>query len=396
MPSLLDKLRALDAEEAHAAKPAATAIRPMEHRTDSFPLGLFASGDHLQADLLETLFRCPFPKDVKREDILFLDTETTGLSGGVGTLAFEIGVGYFLPDRFCVEQYMICDYTQESEMLIALNSLMKRFSVICTFNGKSFDVPLLQSRFTMNRIRTPAIPQIHADALYPARRLWKLRLQSCSLSALEEALLDVKRDDDLPGALVPQTFFRFLEDRDFEPLSRVLDHNRQDIVSLAQLFFHMCAFIAQPETVREDTDLFSLARLYGKAGNHAAEKKCYRLLSRGSMWDAAFDSLAVQEKREGHTDRAIRLYEAMLRRGEQAPKACEALAKLYEHQKKDIATALSYTRLGLMLLSETRLTADETVQEMQKALQYRYTRLRRKMRSMQAGDKPSKENHHEH
>ena len=109
--------------------------------------------------------------------MLFLDTETTGLSGGVGTVAFQVGLGYFTPAGFAVEQFLMRDYPDEEAMLNLLAARMKRFSVLCTFNGKTFDVPLLKTRFLMHRIRDDGIPACHADVLFPARRLWKLRLK---------------------------------------------------------------------------------------------------------------------------------------------------------------------------------------------------------------------------
>lgn len=131
-------------------------------------------------------------------------------------------------------------------MLQSLSAILKRFTVICTFNGRTFDIPLLRSRFLMNRIPDSCIPAAHADALYPSRRLWKLRLHSCNLGNLEEKLLGVSREDDLPGALVPQTYFQYLKDGNFAPLEKILEHNQQDIVSLAQLFLYICYHVNHP------------------------------------------------------------------------------------------------------------------------------------------------------
>ena len=233
MPSLLNKLRMLDAEpKKPAASPPAAASHSSFHHTQAlFPISLFSDQSHATPELLKTVFGCPFPEKVEPEDVLFLDTETTGLSGGVGTVAFQIGVGYFTHSGFVVEQYLIHDYPEEAAMLQTLNALMQRFTVLCTFNGRTFDVPLLKSRFLMNRIAHPNFPEAHADVLYPARRLWKLRLKSCTLGHLEEQLLQVHREDDLPGALVPQTYFQYLKDGNFDPLQSFLDHNKQDIVT---------------------------------------------------------------------------------------------------------------------------------------------------------------------
>lgn len=384
MANLLNKLRMLDAEP---RKPVPVQCkeqieRKCHHQQAFFPVSLFSDRSYATPELLESLFGCPFPQEVEPEDILFLDTETTGLSGGVGTVAFQIGVGYFTHSGFVVEQYLMHDYPEEPEMLNALNALMKRFSILCTFNGRTFDVPLLRSRFLMNRIAHPNLPETHADVLYPARRLWKLRLKRCNLGHLEEMLLHVSREDDLPGALVPQTYFQYLNNGNFEPLQKILEHNKQDIVSLAQLFYFMCKQAANPEEIEHGEDLFSLAKAMEKQGERSKAIKCYRLSTEGCMRPQAYQALARIEKREGNTEAAVKLYQTMLSQGDEPLEACEALAKLYEHQLKDIQGALSYTRQALLILSEPALFRDNSVQERQIALQYRYARLRRKLAMM--------------
>ncbi len=392
MSNLLDKLRQMDADtrmrpdgstsepslSPHAAAPQAQT--PFHHIRTSFPLTLFCDlRPALHSPLLSQVFNGNFPARLQAEDFLFLDTETTGLSGGVGTLAFQVGLGYMENQHFVVEQFFMRDYHEEPLMLRELAARLSRFAVLVSFNGRTFDVPLLQSRFQMNRLDLACLSLPHADLLYPARRLWKLRLQSCRLSHLEETLLGITRTDDLPGAQVPQVYFRYLKDRVFEPIQRVLSHNRQDIVSLAQLFFYLCHQYARPEGISHGEDLLSLARFFDQKGQDAQATKCYRLSARGTTRAQAFQGLAAQQKRQGQTDHAIRLYTAMLRRGEDPAFACEALAKLYEHQKRDVQNALHYTRQALLLLSQPRLFPVASVQERKIALQYRYARLQRKL-----------------
>jgi len=329
--------------------------------------------------VLGEVFGIDFPRSVRPQDLLFLDTETTGLSGGAGTLAFEVGLGYLSGETFVVEQFLMRDYPEEPLLLAEVSRIASAFPVLVTFNGRTFDVPLLQNRFLMNRMADNRLPDCHADMLPASRRVWKLRLGHCTLQRLENALLGVEREDDLPGGEVPQTYFKYLKNHDFAPLDRVLEHNRQDVVSLAQLFFFLCRFYDQPETALEPDDLLSLAKTAGKRGNTEKAKKCYRLAAQGGKTAQAFSALAMQEKREGQTARAVKLYTAMLTRGEEPIAACEALAKLYEHQLRNPEQALIYTRQGLLLLSEPRLSRDEAVQSRQNALQYRYARLRRKL-----------------
>lgn len=379
MSGLLQKLRMLEAESPRPAVPPPEPARDQGfyHSRDIFPLALFSDPVHASPSVLQSLFVCTFPAHLASDQVLFLDTETTGLSGGAGTVAFEIGVGYFAPAGFVVEQFLMRDYPQEAPMLSALNSLMQRFEVLCTFNGRTFDVPLLQSRFLMNRIANPSFPPIHADVLHPARRIWKLRLQKCSLGRLEEQLLNVQREDDLPGSLVPQTYFQYLKDGHFSPLEKVLSHNKQDIVSLAQLLFFLCKQADQPEGIAEGEDLYSLARALEKSGDTSRAMHCYRLSTKTPLCGQAYEQLARLEKKGGNTNAAIALYQSMLKQGGDAVSAYEGLAKLYEHQRKDIPAALACTRQALLLLSEPKLF--QAVQEKRNALQYRYARLRRKL-----------------
>ena len=380
MASLLNKLRMMEAEPKKVvpAPPKEAETAACYHHQTIFPLNLFTDQKHASPDVLESIFGCPFPRTVSAEDILFLDTETTGLSGGVGTIAFQIGLGYFTPSGFVVDQLLMHDYPQETQMLQKLCRLMKRFSILCTFNGRTFDVPLLKSRFLMNRIREADFPAIHADVLYPARRLWKLRLKRCTLGNLEEQLLHVQRNDDLPGALVPQVYFQYLKDGNFDPLEKVLEHNKQDIVSLAQLFFFLCKQVDQPEGMNEAEDLLSLVRAMERSGQAEKAMHCYRLSAKTSMCTEAYRAMARIEKRSGNPSASVKLYEAMLANGNDPVSACEGLAKLYEHQLHDLTQAISYTRKALLILAEPALFQNEAVQERQTALQYRYARLRRK------------------
>ena len=386
MAGLLNKLRMMDAAPAKAPAPQneKSAETGLYRREAVFPLSTFCDQSYATPETLRTVFGCDFPASVAPEDVLFLDTETTGLSGGVGTVAFQVGLGYFTEAGFAVEQFLMRDYPDEEAMLNLLAARMKRFSVLCTFNGKTFDVPLLKTRFLMNRIRDDGIPACHADVLFPARRLWKLRLKQCNLGTLETALLGVEREDDLPGALVPQTYFQYLKDRNFTPLIGILDHNRQDLVSLAQLFYVLCVQFSQPEAILEQEDLFSLARALEKQGQKEKAMKCYRLCEGGSFQAQATRAMAVHEKREGQYRAAAKLLETMLERGDDPVFAYEALAKLYEHQFRDPEQALHYVRQALLLLAEPRLHKDEAVQEKQNELQYRYARLRRKLRQESA------------
>ena len=388
-PNLIDKLRFMENAQPGESK---TGIAPeaghdgdaLYRHYEAFPLALFCDRRHAAQPHISNVFGGSFPKQLQARDIVFLDVETTGLSGGVGTVAFLIGLGYFDTNCFAVEQFLMKDYHAEPAMLQELSKGLNRFLALASFNGKSFDVPLLKTRFLMNRQAADCLSLAHADLLYPARRLWKLRLGCCKLAHLEEELLGVDREDDLSGDQVPKAYFQFLKDRQWDPIRRILNHNQQDIVSLAQLFFFLLKEYDRPEGISHGQDLFSLARFHEKRGERALAVKCYRLSAKDATRPKAFNALAALHKRSGQVDAAISLYAAMLRRGENMVSASEALAKIFEHQKHDITNALYYTRQALLYLAEeTAFTCgagEKSVQERKIALQCRYVRLRSKQR----------------
>jgi uncharacterized protein len=379
MTSLSDKLRALGAQpKVQAEEPVREAPQGCYEVSERYPILSFSDARHMNAAILGEIFGAEFPPGVRMQDVLFLDTETTGLSRGAGTVAFLAGVGYFTDRHFVIEQYLMRDYDEEAFLLTHIDRLLRSFPVLATFNGRTFDIPVLQNRLLLNRFGGK-LSGLHADVLYPSRRIWKLRLGQCTLQKLEESILGVSREDDLPGEEIPQTYFHYLKDRDFEPVRRIMVHNRQDILSLAQLFFFLCRLHAKPETASAPEDLYSLARVLHRRGDARKAKKCFRLSARDGFRKPAFHALAEQEKREGHADRALKIYTAMLSRGEDTADVCIALAKLYEHQVKDVKQALFYTRQALLILAEPGLRIDEAVQSKRNALQYRYVRLRRKI-----------------
>ncbi len=378
-PSLMDKLRMIDTRPAAQAAPQCHTPVSTDcyYRREEYSTEAFCSPRHATQETLRQLFECPFPYPLSREEMLFMDTETTGLSSGAGTVAFLVGLGFFENGRFVVEQYLMRDYPEERYLLSAVADRMRRYPFLCTFNGKTFDVPLLRSRMTLNRIATDCLDSLHGDLLPPARRIWKLRLGRCKLSTLESALLGVDRVDDLPGSEVPTAYFRYLKLHDFFPLERIMEHNRQDIVSLAQLLFYACQCLSRPEEVASQLDLFSMA----KALSHTDEQKavkCYRLCAHGETRAGAYSALALHEKRVGNAAQAVKLYQTMVKRGDRPVEACEALAKLYEHQLRDMERALMYTRQALLLVAEPKLNDNGAVQQQRNALQYRYARLLKK------------------
>lgn len=291
----------------------------------------------------------PFAFDATRA--VFLDTETTGLAGGAGTAAFLIGTGYLEGDRFVVRQYFMRDYNEEPAMLAALARDLQRFEQVVTFNGKMFDVPLLEARFRLNRARFPLAEALHLDLLHPARRLWKLRLESCRLQSLESALMGVARLDDIPGEEIPHAYFRYVRSRDPHAVGRIFDHNRTDIVSLAALLALACQWVdeARAEDAR---DVFSLARVLERARRYERSQAEYRRaleLGPGPLRAPALMRLAAHKKREGDAAGAASLWEEAAREGECA--AFRELAIHHERRRRDAAAALRVVEAALVALA---------------------------------------------
>ena len=316
------------------------------------------------------------PADFDPERILYLDTETTGLAGA-GTVAFEVGLGWQAGNAFRVRQLVMRDYPEEKFLLEEIVRIAEQFDVVCTFNGKTFDLPLLKNRFIMNRIRTTCLDKPHIDLLHITRRVWKLRLQRCNLTNLEEALLGIPRVDDLPGAQVPERFFSYLKTGDFSLLDDVLEHNEQDIVSLQTLLSHMCRMYEHPDQLRFDEDVYSMGVALDRFRHTEEARRCYELAG-GEMHAASQSRLAQSYRRAGERDEAVRIWQGMIARREGGVAPYVELAKHYEHAEKDYQAAISVVRQALVRLAEPTLFEDASVQEARNALQYRYERLKRR------------------
>ncbi|HEX2522413.1 MAG TPA: ribonuclease H-like domain-containing protein, partial [Terriglobia bacterium] len=223
----------------------------------------FGLDDQRQALCVRRLVQllCARERAYDPRSVVFLDTETTGLSGGTGTVAFLVGVGRWSASGFTVEQYWMRDYNEERAVLLALRESLEDAEVLVTFNGKAFDIPLLQSRFVLARQRWPLAGAVHLDLLHPARRIWKLRLGVCSLANLESQILGIERENDIPGHLIPQVYFRYVRTRNPQGIGSILRHNRQDIETLARLALRMAEiFSGQASENLAPVDLFSAAR----------------------------------------------------------------------------------------------------------------------------------------
>jgi uncharacterized protein len=280
--------------------------------------------------------------------IVFLDTETTGLAGGTGTVAFLIGMGAFTEEGFRLRQYFLFDPSGEAQMLEDAIAEIAASSALATFNGRQFDLPILQARSVLRLRRLRAFEGIpHLDLLPPARRLWRGRLESCSLSFLETAVLGVQRSgEDVPGWEIPALYRAYLAGGDAQPLERVLYHNRQDILSMVTLATEILARYALcPEETQDGGDALAMARSLHRRGSLERAESFYRAAMRiADRPNEAYAGLARLMKQTGHPADAVPLWEAWanIRPDDWEPRV--ELAKYFEWRIKDPQSALRWAQ----------------------------------------------------
>lgn len=371
-------------------------------------------------DLLRLLDPGLPPFDGVGERTLFVDLETTGLSGGAGTVAFLVGCGWFDLGAFQVRQFLLTSYASERALLCAVAECFGATSLLVTYNGKTFDVPVMETRWQFHRMPLPLESVRHFDMLHPARRLWRASLRAvasakagdetardpsgeggCRLGTLERVLCDVNRVGDIPGMDIPARYFRFLRSGDALPLEPVLEHNRLDLISLAAVCAHAVQLVDEGSArCRDAAEALALGKVYERAGcvdkamaayQHAADdasahvdvvlEAIYRRglrLRRDRRFAEAADCwrrlLGVKQPRSGRRSELLRPLRQY---------AVEALAIHHEHRERDYQGAKELT---LRLLDESeegnfRLTtsAKASVVKKAEATKNRLARLEKKI-----------------
>jgi len=313
---------------------------------------------------------------------LFLDTETTGLAGGTGTYAFLVGLAWWDAGGLQVEQFFMRDLDEEHSLLLELSKRMTKRPVLVTFNGKSFDWPLLETRYRMTRAISSCTPKVHLDLLHPARQIWRLRLGSVRLKELErhvlgdeDCTLEWSRHDDIDSSLIPQMYFDYLRGGPAEPLAGVFRHNQMDLRGLAALAGKIFALLdsgnglagAAHHSLQDPLDLYGLSRVMQRRGESVRARELYETALRSglprSVERLAQRELAQLAKREQDYTRATSLWEELWQAStmakskksasvpedaqnalEAALEAAEQLAMYFEHQAKQPHRAAELTR----------------------------------------------------
>ncbi len=314
----------------------------------------------LDMDRIAVLANDPLLRGLDYRGALFFDTETTGLAGGTGTVAFLIGLGWFEGDSFVTRQLFARDYAEERATLLDLTALLRERRFLVSFNGKAFDANLLASRFVMNRLPDPLAALPHLDLLHSARRILSHRLTDRRLGALEAAVLGFEREGDIPGSEIPQRYFDWLRRRDGRLMADVFEHNRLDILSLAALAAHLTELIdPEGEGARcHPGDRLAAARLFMARDRRDEAVRLLGPLCRCSSPEAAREAsreLSLHHKRNGRWPEATALWEEMVRRDGGDRFALVELAKWHEHKRRDFKRALELT----LQASDGRLSPEE-------------------------------------
>ena len=294
------------------------------------------------------------PDDLRRP--LFLDTETTGLSGGTGTVAFLVGLAWRDEEGMALVQYFLGDFNQEQALLWAVGKCVREAGVLVSYNGRSFDWPLLQTRLVLRRAVWPSPP--HLDLLTLARRIFRPRLPDCALQTLEQAVLDLHRVGDLPGSLIPGRYFAWLRNGDPDVLDPVFIHNRQDVLSMALLLPRFEAVLRGSDDLHP-LDRFGRARLMEARGFlDEAIHDYWRLWRHRTLGAAAPVTsgavglrLARLLRRDGRWEEARSVLEECWRTQSYPYAAAIELAKLLEHQARDLNAARRIVSDALRLLA---------------------------------------------
>ena len=282
----------------------------------------------------------------------FLDTETSGLSGGTGTYAFLVGVARFVDDQFTLKQFFMRDPAEEPALLEGLANFLAPCEALVTFNGKAFDGPLLTTRYRMHQIPNPYKGYSHLDLLPLARRLWRDRLESRALKYLEEHVLGLTRSaEEVPGYEIPWLYFDYLRTGDARPLAGVFYHNAMDVVAMAALLTHMNEMMQNPfdGAVQHGLDFIALGKLFEDLGHWDEAARLFERGLESGLNEADFvvatRRLSILQKKRGDLGEAVRLWESAAQQGHLY--AFIELAKHYEHRERDLESAMKWTSYAL-------------------------------------------------
>lgn len=292
--------------------------------------------------------QAPHLADSDISDFIFLDTETTGLSGGTGTIPFMIGAARFVGDQFVLEQFFLRNPAEEKAQLAALSEFVDGAKAIVSYNGKSFDVPIINTRYILNRLSNPFDSMEHIDLLHITRRVWKRRLKQCNLGNIEKEILEFYRtSEDIPGYLVPEFYRNYISDGDASQIAGIFYHNEIDVVSLSALFTTLAAILEDPtsERLSHAEDIYSIGRLMESLNREVLAEQLYasEQINSANNLELILSLLSrarIHKRNKNYTD-ALPLWQQAHELG--SAEAALELAMYYEHTSKDYQKALEMT-----------------------------------------------------
>ena len=320
--------------------------------------------------------------DIHPSKVIFIDVETSGLYHSSGTFAFLIGIGHFIQEGFHLTQIFMDDPSQEQALLIQLSSLLEDYHGLLSFNGKSFDIPLLCSRYALIGEKTNISELPHFDLLPLVRRLWRNSLQSKSLNSLEINVLKfIRTAEDIPGWYVPELYREFLIHKDAQPLKGIFYHNAMDVLSMAALYSCISGILHAPKNniIQHNVDLASLAKLYEDLKDFENASRLYAR-SISDIPDEQQKEILLRwsflEKRKRNYSQAVELWKWAAQYGDVY--AMIELAKFYEHSQKDYEEAIRWVENAMDVTNNYKYQMINQ-QELKHALAHRYSRLKNKL-----------------
>ncbi len=355
---------------------------PLEHNHGHGPLREILTVEPSDA---ASVAGSPGLADAPVENWLFLDTETTGLAGGAGTLVFLVGVGAIDGGTFRLKQFFLRAPVEEAAMLQALRQDLGRGAGLVTFNGGAFDLPLLETRYRIShRAGVRLTDQPHLDLLHPSRRLWRRLLPDCSLNTLERLVLGVERTvADVPGALIPEMYLGYLRTGDASAMERVLYHNTSDILSLVRLACEVVTrFTGQHPQGLSAAEALGVAGWHRAAGRREAAAAAFQIAAASNddqIRLAALRSFSHELRREQRYQEATSFWQAWHDLAPDEPQPCIELAKHFEWRVQDYAEAGRWAQEAMIALSHW--PDDWRRRQAWDTLEHRLSRLARKQRS---------------
>jgi uncharacterized protein len=338
------------------------------------------------------LAQLPFSVDPDRP-LFLLDTETTGLGTAAGTLIFLCGMAWWSGETLRVVQLWLPDQPDEAAFLDALAGYIPEGAWLVTYNGRTFDWPLITTRYRLSRREPPELAG-HLDLLPISRTLFKHRLPDARLASVESGVAGVRRDADLPGALIPDRYFSWLRRGEAEPLREVMEHNHQDVVSMARLLAVLTERMADPggHLRAHPGDLVGLARAYRRRGRPLEALSCLEAaLAQPDPDRAAWGSATWFDRGQawldqaqlfttlGERERAIEAWEqAVMCGGRTAVHGWISIAKHREHRARDPFGALEAAESAHRLMIQRR-SLGRFDREAERDLSRRLRRLRERV-----------------